>query len=87
MDCFDFKNIADVDIRDYLDLKENPLYLKLDNKDKEGYYGISIKSTPQKGYLKMTSIHDFEYEFRKNTFFYDKHCKDRLRFLQGFLYP
>lgn len=86
MKSFDLKIIAEVDVTDYLNLKENPLYLKLDPKDKEGCYGLIIKSRPEKGFLKMNCIHDFELEFRKNPFFYDSHCKKRIDYLQGFLH-
>lgn len=85
MKSFDLKNIAGVDIYDYINLDENPLYIKIDKNNKSFKLGICIRETPDDGFIKVSSIYEFEREFRKHDFFYDKKSNDRLRYLQGWL--
>lgn len=87
LQSFGLKNICNVDIFDYLNLKQHPMYLKIDKKDKSFYYGISLIDLPKKGFTKVTSIQEIEYELRKNPFVYENNTIKILRYVQAQLYP
>jgi hypothetical protein len=84
---FGLKNICDVDIFDYLNLKKHPMYLKIDKKDKNLFLGISLINLPKKGHVKVTSVQEIEYELRKNPFVYEKNTDKILGYIQAQLIP
>lgn len=87
MKSYGFKNICEIDVYDYIDLKNNPLFLKIDEKDKSFQFGISLRYYPTKGYIKVTSIQEIERELRKHNFVYKKNTEKILRYIQTQLYP
>ncbi len=87
LQSFGLKNICNVDIFDYLNLKQHPMYLKIDKKDKNFHYGICLIGLPREGFTKVTSIHEIEHELRKNSFVYEKNTDKILKYIQGQLYP
>lgn len=82
MKPYGFKNICEVDVFDYVNLKENPMFLKIDEKDKSFHYGISLRYYEMKGYVKVNSIQEIEHELRKNKFVYEKNTEKILRYIQ-----
>lgn len=88
MKSYGFKNICNVDVYDYINLNENPMYLKIHKKDKKFHYGISLRDFPTEGHIKVNSIQEIEYELRKNLFVYENKYTDRiLKHIQCQLYP
>jgi hypothetical protein len=87
MESFGFKNICEFDVFDYLNLKEHPMYLKLDKKNKSFHYGVCLIDLPTEGYVKVTSVQEIEYELRNHSFVYEKNTNKILRYIQTQLYP
>lgn len=87
MKSYGFKNICEIDVFDYLNLRENPKYLDIDEKNKSYYYGINLNDKPLKGFIKVTSIQEIENELRKHNFVYGKNINKILRYIQTQLYP
>ena len=88
MKSYGFKNICNVDVYDYINLKENPMYLKIDKKVKNFHYGISLRDFTTEEHVKVNSIQEIEYELRKNSFVYENKYTDRiLKYIQSQLHP
>lgn len=87
MESYGFKNICQIDVHDYINLKKNPMYIKLDPKNKNYFLGVCLKDDPFEGSLKVTSIQEIEYELRKHNFVYEKNTEKILKYIQNQLYP
>lgn len=87
MKFYGLKNICEIDVFDYIDLKKNPMYIRLEQKNKNYFFGVCLKDNPFKGSVKVTSIQEIEYELRKHNFVYEKNTEKILRYIQNQLYP
>ncbi|OCB77941.1 hypothetical protein [Flavobacterium crassostreae] len=87
MKSYGFKNICDVDVFDYLNLKENPKYIDIDKNNKGYHFGINLNDNPLKGFVKVNSIQEIEFELRKHDFIYRKNTSKILKYIQTQLYP
>ena len=87
MKHYSFKNICDIDIFDYINLKENPMYFDADNRNKKYFLGVCLSDFPRNGFVKVSSVQEIEYELRKHPFVYEKNTEKILKYIQDQLYP
>lgn len=87
MELYDLKKICEIDVYDYIDLKNNPMYIRLDQKNKNYFFGVCLKDDPFEDAVKVTSIQGIERELRKHNFVYEKNTEKILRYIQNQLYP
>jgi hypothetical protein len=91
---FEQKIINTTTFYDYINLKDTPIYLCIDENKKSKKeilltnwtYGLSFSFQKKNNYIKVNSLSILADELKKHDFIFDKNWNKRVKFIQAELY-